>query len=291
MSDIKVCAVQMPITSRKEENLAKAEGLLNAAVTKGANLACLPEYFLWDCPEQGQTPEEVRRTAEPIPGPTTDFLGGIAKKGNLYICTGSYLEIGEDDGLRNTSALIGPDGRVIGKYSKTHPENAFPKYEKGVGVIPGDDYPVFDTEIGKIGIIIDMDATTAEAPRIEYIRGAEIILWPLNWSARWTSPIEVLPPAHCIMNKIYMVTANRVGMRASRHGHFLYNGGSKVTNPEGFTVARADDFYESLAVTDLQMSILREWRRTVIPRDYPYRRRPETYGAITEPWSCDGGPH
>ena len=50
-------------------------------------------------------------------------------------------------------------------------------------------------------------------------------------------------------------------------------------------MARAADFYESLAVTDLQMSILREWRQTVIPRDYPYRRRPETYAAISEPWN------
>ena len=285
MNDIGVSAIQMPITANKEENLAKAEELLNKAVTKGVHLACLPEYFLWDCPEEGMSDQEVRMTAEPIPGPTTDFLGGIAKEGNLYICTGSYLEITEDGTLQNTSALIGPDGRVIGKYSKTHPENALPKYETGVGVKPGDDYPVFDTEIGKIGIIIDMDATTAEAPRIEYIKGAEIILWPLNWSTRWISPIEVLPPAHCIMNKVYMVTANRVGLRTSRHGTFLYNGGSKVTNPEGFNVARADDFYESVTVTDLQMSILREWRQTVIPRDYPYRRRPETYAAISEPWN------
>ncbi len=284
MSDPKVCAVQMPVTSDRGKNLAKAEELLNNAAEKGVSLACLPEYFLWDCPEQGMTDDEVRAMAETIPGPTTDYLGIIAKKKNMYICAGSYLEITENGALQNTSALIGPDGHVIGKYSKTHPENAPPKYETGVGVRPGDEYPVFDTEIGKVGIIIDMDATTAEAARIEYVRGAEIILWPLNWSTRWYQPIEVLPPAHCIMNKVYMITANRVGPRVSKHGSFVYNGGSKITNPEGFNVARGDDFYEGLVTTELQMSILQEWRKTVIPRDYPYRRRPETYGAITEPW-------
>lgn len=284
MSELKVCAVQMPITSEKERNLAKAEELLKRAADKGASLACLPEYFLWDCPEEGMTSEKVRDTAETMPGPTTDYLGLIAQKSNLYICAGSFLEIEKDGTLRNTSALIGPDGKIIGKYSKTHPENAPPKYETGVGVKPGDDYPVFDTDIGKIGIIIDMDATTAEAPRIEYVRGAEIILWPLNWSTRWLQPIEVLPSAHCIMNKVYMVTANRVGNRISRHGRYVYNGGSKVTNPEGFNVARGDDFYESVVITELNMTILQEWRKTVIPRDYPYRRRPETYSAITEPW-------
>jgi predicted amidohydrolase len=86
------------------------------------------------------------------------------------------------------------------------------------------------------------------------------------------------------MNKVYMITANRVGNRVSRHGSFVYNGGSKVTNPEGFNVARGDDFYEGVVITELNMSILQEWRKTVIPRDYPYRRRPETYSAITEPW-------
>jgi hypothetical protein len=50
------------------------------------------------------------------------------------------------------------------------------------------------------------------------------------------------------------------------------------------TIARGNDFYEGLVMADLDMKILREWRSTIIPRDYPYRRRPETYTAITEPW-------
>jgi N-carbamoylputrescine amidase len=180
MEEIRVAAIQMPVTYSKEENLSKAETLLNRAASKGAQMACLPEYFLFDCPEKDMTKDEIQETAESIPGPTTDLLGTIAKRLNMIICSGSFLERTSDGLLQNSSALIGADGKIMGTYQKTHPENAPPKYEVGAGVKPGDDYPVFETELGKIGIIIDMDATTAEAARIEYIRGAEIILWPLK---------------------------------------------------------------------------------------------------------------
>lgn len=274
----------MEIGANKEENLEKAKIWLLKAAEAGCHLACLPEYFLADCPEQGMTPEKIEAQSEPIPGPASELLGDIAKETGMYICSGSYLEKRPDGILQNSSALIGPDGKVIGTFQKMHPEDAFPKYEVSAGVRPGDDYHVFDTAIGKIGIILDMDASTAEAARVLYVRGAEIILWPLNWSTRWISAIEMLPGAHAMMNKVWFVTANRVGLRKSRHGTFLYNGGSKISNPEGFTVARANDFYEGLAVAECDMDLLRNWRTIIIPRDYPLRRRPETYGALVEPW-------
>jgi beta-ureidopropionase len=281
---IKIAAIQMEIGSNKERNLEKAKFWLECAADAGCRLACLPEYCLADCPEAGMSKAKIEAQAETIPGPTSKILGKIAKKKGMYICTGSYLEKRPDGLLQNSSALIGPDGKVIGTFQKMHPENANPKYEVSAGIRPGDDYPVFDTEIGKIGIILDMDATTAEAARIEYVKGAEIILWPLNWSARWFNQIETLPGGHAIMNKVWFVTSNRVGLRKSRHGDFLYNGGSKINNPEGFIVSRANDFHEGLAVADCDMDMLREWRKTIIPRDYPLRRRPETYGALVEPW-------
>lgn len=280
-----VGAIQMEITGDKGRNLEKATELLQEAARAGCQLACLPEYFLCDCPERGMTPEEIARMAEPVPGPATQALSDVARATGMYVCTGSFLRRGEDGTLENTSCLIDPTGKIIGMYAKTHPENAPPKYEVGAGVRPGSDYPVFDTDFGKVGIIIDMDATVAEAPRIEYVRGAEFILWPLNWSSRWFRVIDVLPAAHAVMNKVYFVAANRVGVRSSRQGTFLYNGGSRVTNPEGFDVARAEDFREGVAVAACDLDFLREWRKTIIPRDYPYRRRPETYGDILLPWS------
>lgn len=281
---MRVAAIQMEITKDKTVNLEKAKKLLVEAGRKGCQLACLPEYFLCDCPEQAQSRSEVEKLAETIPGPATDTLTQVARQTGMYICSGSFVTKSSSGELSNTSCLISPSGDIVGQYSKSHPENAPPKYEVGHGLVPGSDYPVFDTTLGKIGIMIDMDATTAEVPRILYIRGAEIVLWPLNWSTRWFRAIEALPPAHSMMNKVFIVAANRVGLRQSPHGTFLYNGGSSITNPEGFTVARANDFYEGLAVCDLDMELVRLWRTTIIPRDYPLRRRPETYGAIVEPW-------
>lgn len=285
MVKVIVGAIQMEITGDRERNLQRATELLRQAAQAGCQLACLPEYFLHDCPEKDMTHDEVSRTAEPIPGPAIEVLSDVARRSGMYVCTGSFLERTENGTLRNTSCLIDPRGRVVGTYAKTHPENAPPKYEVGWGVQPGSDYPVFDTELGKVGIIIDMDATAAEAPRILYVRGAEFILWPLNWSSRWFRVVDVLPAAHAIMNKVYFVTANRVGLRSSRHGVFLYNGGSRVTNPEGFDIARAEDFREGVVVAACDLDLLREWRKTIIPRDYPYRRRPETYTDIVQPWS------
>ena len=279
----KVAAVQMEICSEKEKNLNKAKTLLEQAAAAECRLACLPEYFLADCPEAGMTKAEIEAQAEPIPGPASEFLGEIAKRTGMYICSGSYLEKRKDGLLQNSSSLIGTDGKIIGTYQKTHPENAPPKFEFGWNIRPGDDYPVFDTAIGKIGIILDMDAIAAEPARIEYVRGAEIILWCVNWSARWISPLEYLPGGHSIMNKVWFVTANRVGLRKSPNGTYLYNGGSKINNPEGFIVSRANDFHEGLSIAECDMEMLQEWRNVIIPRDYPLRRRPETYGALVEP--------
>ncbi len=281
----KIAAIQMEITSNKEVNLEKAKTLLEKAALDGAKIAVLPEYFLADCPEAGMSKEFIESIAESIPGPATDYLAQVAKATGIYICAGSFVAKGEDGKLRNTSAFISPKGEILGTFSKVHPENAAPKYEVSLDILPGDEFPVFDTEFGKVGILIDMDATVPEAARILYVKGAEIILLPLNWSTRWLQVIEILPQAHASMNKLYFAAANRVGTRTCPHGTFVYNGGSKICNPEGFVCGRGDDFFEGYAIAEVHMDLVKMWRGTIIPRDYPFRRRPEVYGAITEPWT------
>jgi predicted amidohydrolase len=277
---IKIAGIQMPITSDKETNLKKAEKLLLQAADEGAKLAALPEYFLMDCPESHMTPAEIFAQSEPIPGPSSQFLADIAKKTGMYICSGSYLEQLGDGRLTNSSALINPAGEIMGTYQKVHPENAPPKMEYDLGIVPGERYPVFDTAIGKVGIMLDMDAVIPEAFSILAVKGAEIIIWCVNWSARWFNQIDILPAAHAMLNKIYTLTANRCGTRVTKSGTFHYNGGSKVCTPEGFTIARAIDYAEGIVVGEFNPEIMREWREKIIPRDYPLRRRPETYGEI-----------
>ncbi|MEM2146528.1 MAG: carbon-nitrogen hydrolase family protein, partial [Candidatus Jordarchaeaceae archaeon] len=114
-----------------------------------------------------------------------------AKKYKAYIC-GCFYER-EGDFAFNTAVLIDRKGRLVGKYRKTHPY--WP--EEPEGVSPGDDFPVFDTELGKIGIIICYDSWFAETSRILGLKGADIILFPNAGYER------KLIPARAIDNNVY----------------------------------------------------------------------------------------
>jgi len=277
-----VAAIQMQIGREKDVNLETAGRLVGLAADRGARLACLPEYFLADCPEKGTAPEEIARVAEPVDGPSVTALRKVARQRSIHLCAGSFIEDAGAGVFRNTSVLIGPNGELIGQYSKTHPENADPKYEVGCGIVPGDVYPVFETEVGRIGIAIDMDIDTPEVPRILALNGADIILTPMNWSVRWYRTIDAYAAAHCMMNQLFMVVANRAGTRSSRYGVFNYHGGSRVVDPEGVTLAQGTDYFEGAAVAVLDHEVQRIWREVIVPRDYPYNRNPATYGALVE---------
>lgn len=278
---VRVAAVQMETTPDREENIRKILRFIDEAGEAGAKLICFHEYVITECPEDKDSAEEMRKQAETIPGPLIERVSEKARKNGMYVIPGSFLE--QENGiLRNTAPLIGPDGRVLGKFSKVHPENAWAKYEIGCGIQPGSTYPLFETEVGKIGIMIDMDGTVPMVPEIYSLQGAEILCWPVNWSARWYRTIRIMAQAHGITSKCHIVCANRVGLRKHPRGDLVYSGGAGITDPEGNVVAAASDFYEGLAVAEVDLDFTRRWRKEVIPRDYPVRRRPETYGWITK---------
>jgi predicted amidohydrolase len=278
---IKVAAAQMETTPDRDKNVEKVLSLIDRAGEMGARLVCFHEYLLTECPESQGSKEEILGRAEPIPGPFTGAVSQRAKKNDLYVVPGSLFEA--DGGkLYNTSPLIGPDGLLVGKFRKMHPEDAAAKYEIGSGILPGDGYPLFETGIGKIGIMIDMDGTVPAVPEIYALQGAEILCWPVNWSARWYRTVRILAQAHGITSKCHILCANRVGLRRKPGGDLVYSGGTQVTDPEGNVLAAVGDFYEGLAVAEIDTEVTRTWRKEVIPRDYPVRRRPETYGRITE---------
>ena len=109
-------AIQMSSTQEKAENIAAAERLIREAVAAGAELVALPE--LWSCHGLEQVYWE---NAEPIPGPTTDFLGGLARELGVYVLGGSILE-GEPGAQRlfNTSTFFDPSGELVAMYRKIH---------------------------------------------------------------------------------------------------------------------------------------------------------------------------
>jgi predicted amidohydrolase len=113
---IVAAAIQMSSTPEKAENLTTAERLIREAAFAGAELVALPE--LWSC----HGLEEVyRENAEPIPGPTTDFLSGLALEFGVWLLGGSILE-GEPgaERLSNTSTCFDPSGELAAIYRKIH---------------------------------------------------------------------------------------------------------------------------------------------------------------------------
>ena len=114
--EITAAAIQMSSTPNKGQNLDLAERLIRSAASSGADLIALPE--LWNC----HGLEDVyRENAEPVPGPTTEFLGGLAHELGVYLLGGSILE-GDPQStkLHNTSTFFGPDGRMSAVYRKIH---------------------------------------------------------------------------------------------------------------------------------------------------------------------------
>jgi predicted amidohydrolase len=159
------------------------------AARRGADLVVLPETLTFygrklpyaDC-------------AEPIPGPSTDYFGGLARQHNLYVVAG-LLE--RDKHLvYNVAVLIGPDGQIVGKYRKV----SLPRGEIDGGITPGSEYPVFSTRFGRVGMMVCYDGFFPEVARELSNRGAEIIAWPV-WGCN-----PMLASARACENHVYIVS-------------------------------------------------------------------------------------
>jgi len=133
--------------------------------------------------------------AEPIPGPTTERLGTKARQHHMYIVAGVYER--EGAALYNTAVLIDRQGKVAGKYRKVY----LPREEIEGGLTPGNDYPVFETDFGRIGMMICWDSQYADPARALAVQGAEIIFLPI-WGGYST-----LMQARALENHVYLVTA------------------------------------------------------------------------------------
>lgn len=150
------------------ENRRQFARFIEQAAQQNVDLLVLPEVLT-----QMGTPLTYVEAAEPIPGPSTEYFGELAQRHRMYLVAGLI----EKDGHRmfNTSALIGPDGKLVGKYRKV----CLPRTESEAGFEPGEDYPVFDTRFGKVGMMICYDGFFPEVARELSTRGAEVIAWPV----------------------------------------------------------------------------------------------------------------
>ncbi len=172
------------------DNCRMYEPLIAEAARQKADLVVLGETV----PSVGIN-KPVQEIAEPIPGPTTEYFSQLAKKHDLHI----VVSLDERDGhlVYNTAVLLGPDGRLIGKYRKV----CLPRSEIDAGVMTGSEYPVFDTRFGKVGMMICYDGFFPEVARELTNRGAEVIAWPV-WGCN-----PLLARARACENHVYIVSS------------------------------------------------------------------------------------
>jgi predicted amidohydrolase len=261
-----------PQLGEKERNLATCVARMEEAVAAGAQLLVLPE-----CAIPGYmfgNLEEGLAYAEEIPGPSTEALERECARLDLYVVCGLLERDG--DALRNSAVLVGPDG-LIGSYRKTH----LPFLGVDRFVTPGDALPVFDTPLGRIGIEICYDLRFPEVTRTLALRGADIVAHPTNFPMAAKIQTELITVARAAENRIYLLTANRVGKE--RSGEFC--GWSQIVDPFGKRLAEADEREETLLVGEVDVEKARD-KDYVIPGEYELylfgHRRPELYGALVE---------
>jgi predicted amidohydrolase len=221
--------------------------------------------------------------AEEIPGGSSvTQLSKKAKELETYIVAGTILEK-EKSKIYNTSVLFGPNGEVIGKQRKTHPENHASKREVDLGITPGDELNVYDTELGKIGILIDVDANVPEIPRAYALKGADIICWPLNWSVRWSYLIPAIASAYAFVTQCYFIASDRAELREEQVGPYplYYRGPSIITNPEGEIIGFTCSYYEGMALAEISTEILSKIR-AYNKETYPLWRRPKVFKSVID---------
>ncbi len=177
-------------TKTPQDNLQQFAKLIDEAGAAKADVICLPEGITV-C----GTPLKYAAVAEAIPGPSTQFLGACAARNKAYVVAGLYERDGKT--IYNTSVLIARDGKLLGKYRKV----CLPREEIDAGITPGTTYPVFDTDFGRVAMMICWDLSYPEVARELSARGAEMIFLPI-WGGN-----ETLAQARAIENQVYIVAS------------------------------------------------------------------------------------
>lgn len=193
--------------------------------------------------------------AETIPGPSTKYFGKLAKKHDFYIIVG-LLEKAEHL-IYNVAVLIGPDGRVQGKYRKT----CLPRGEADGGVTPGNEYPVFDTRFGKVGMMVCYDAFFPEVARQLTINGAEVIALPV-WGCN-----PALAAARATENHVWLVSSTYT----DHNSNWIK---TAIFDHEGQMVTQATEWGQVI-VAEVDLDERRHWHGLGDFKARIHRGRPE----------------
>jgi len=266
----KVGLVQMAMSADTAANLDKACAQIRQAASQGAKVVCLPELFR--SPYFCQTEDTSSFSlAETIPGPSTEALAWEARRGGVVVLA-SIFERRAPGLCHNTTAVIGTDGALLGKYRKMHiPDD--PGYYEKFYFTPGDlGFQIFPTEVGNLGVLVCWDQWFPEAARLVALRGADIILYPtaIGWhpaekgsqGGAQRDAWRTVQRGHAIANGIYVAAVNRVGQETPPGTPGIeFWGTSFFCDPQGVVQGEASGEKEEILIGTVDPARIEDVRR------------------------------
>ncbi len=269
---MKVALIQMSCTPNVQFNLQKlAKGIAQAA-QRGAQLVVLQE--LHNTPYFCQTENpDLFDLAEPIPGPSTDFFGTLARQFGIVIVT-SLFERRAAGLYHNTAVVIEKDGTIAGKYRKMHiPDD--PAYYEKFYFTPGDlGFEPIDTSVGRLGVQVCWDQWYPEGARLMALRGADLLIYPTaigyessdtpEEQARQREAWTTVQRGHAVANGLPVIAVNRTGHEPDPSGQthgIQFWGSSFVAGPQGEFLYRAEIDEEVVAIVDIDLQRSENVRR------------------------------
>ena len=289
MEKFTVGCVQMSCAIDPHENLAKAEWKIREAAGRGAQVICLQELFRsqYFCRTEDH---DLFALAEPIPGPSTQALGKLARELGVVIVA-SLFERRAAGVYHNTAAILDTHGDVAGIYRKMHiPDD--PLYYEKFYFTPGDTgFVNFDTRFGRLGVLVCWDQWYPEGARLSALAGANILFYPtaIGWhpsekaqyGAAQLDAWRTIQRSHAIANGIYVAAVNRVGYEGTPESGIEFWGSSFVSDPFGQVIAQASQDKEETLIVECDPKRMEEVRQ-----HWPFLRdrRIDAYGPITNRW-------
>ena len=279
---MKIGIIQQHNTADRDDNKRRLAEKIRSLAAKGAELVVLQELHngLYFCQEENV---ETFNQAEPIPGPSTEFYGVLAKELGVVIVT-SLFERRATGLYHNTAVVLEKDGTIAGKYRKMHiPDD--PGYYEKFYFTPGDmGFQPIDTSVGRLGVLVCWDQWYPEAARLMALAGAEILIYPTaigydpndtrDEQERQRMAWQTVQRGHAVANGLPVVTVNRVGDEDG----VPFWGTSFVAGPQGELLYEAPINEEVETVVDVDMQ-----RSEQVRRWWPFLRdrRIENYNDLT----------
>ncbi len=272
MRELKIGILQQHNIADTKKNIERLAENITDLAQRGAELVILQELHnsLYFC----QT-EDVNNfdLAEPIPGPSTDFYGELARKLGIVLVT-SLFEKRAAGLYHNTAVVIEKDGTIAGKYRKMHiPDD--PAYYEKFYFTPGDiGFHPIDTSVGRLGVLVCWDQWYPEAARLMALQGAEMLIYPtaIGYESSDTEAEQqrqreawaTVMRGHAVANGLPVIAVNRVGHESDpseQTGGIQFWGSSFVAGPQGELLYRASDNEEESIILNIDLDHSEQVRR------------------------------